>query len=224
MQAIATRQQARRADARDDAQRRSRTALVTIVLGAGLALAGVLAFLTLLIRTMRHPLDDLVVATRRMSSGDLTTRVDASGPQELQALGVAFNTMGADLETASRRVETQRQRLATTIQSLGDGLLICDNGDRITSMNPRASELVPGLRIGSSAHGFGSPLPRPATRWRARSRWRARATSRSRSPPRASPAPTAAPSGRCATSPSAHVWSRPRATSWRPRRTSCAAR
>jgi signal transduction histidine kinase/CheY-like chemotaxis protein/HAMP domain-containing protein len=159
VQQIAVRQQARREDARATAQHRSRTALVAIVLGAGLALGGVLAFLTLLIRTMRRPLDDLVAATRRMSSGDLSARVEAGGPKELEALGVAFNAMGADLANASARVESQRQRLATTIQSLGDGLVMCDNGDRVTSMNPRASELVPGLRIGSRAHGEDSPLP-----------------------------------------------------------------
>src|SRR6185295_17722932 len=136
-----------------------RTALVAIVLGAGLALGGVLTFLTLLIRTMRRPLDDLVAATRRMSSGDLGARVEAGGPKELEALGVAFNAMGADLANASASAESQRQRLATTIQSLGDGLIMCDNGDRVTSMNPRASELVPGLRPGAHAHGEGSPLP-----------------------------------------------------------------
>jgi len=156
---IAARQQARRESARATAQRRSRRALVAIVLGAGLALGGVLAFLTLLIRTMRRPLDDLVAATRRMSSGDLSARVEAGGPKELEALGVAFNAMGADLATASARVESQRQRLATTIQSLGDGLVMCDNDDRVTSMNPRASELVPGLHVGSPAHGHDSPLP-----------------------------------------------------------------
>jgi signal transduction histidine kinase len=159
VQQIAARQQVRREDARATARDRSRTALVAIVLGAGLALGGVLTFLTLLIRTMRRPLDDLVVATRRMSSGDLGARVEPGGPQEIEALGVAFNTMGADLANASARVESQRQRLATTIQSLGDGLIMCDNGDRVTSMNPRASELVPGLRVGERAHGEGSPLP-----------------------------------------------------------------
>ena len=101
---IAVRQQARREDARSRAQRRSRIALVTIVLGAGLALLGVLAFLTLLIRTMRRPLDDLVHATRRLSSGDLSARVQAGGPRELEALGIAFNAMGADLATAAARV------------------------------------------------------------------------------------------------------------------------
>jgi signal transduction histidine kinase len=159
VQRIAARQQARRTEAADAATSRSRTALLAIGLGAGLALVGVLAFLTLLIRTMRRPLDDLVVATRRLSSGDLGARVDAGGPKELEALGVAFNSMGADLATASARVETQRQRLATTIQSLGDGLVMCDHADRITSLNPRASELVPALRIGSPAHDPQSPLP-----------------------------------------------------------------
>jgi signal transduction histidine kinase len=159
VQRIAARQQARRTEASDAATSRSRTALLAIGLGAGLALVGVLAFLTLLIRTMRRPLDDLVVATRRLSSGDLGARVDAGGPKELEALGVAFNTMGADLATASARVETQRQRLATTIQSLGDGLVMCDHADRITSLNPRASELVPALRVGAPAHEAQSPLP-----------------------------------------------------------------
>lgn len=156
---LAARQQARRAEARDRAASRSRTALLAIVLGAGLALVGVLAFLTLLIRAMRRPLDELVHATQRMSSGDLEARVEPGGPEELAALGIAFNRMGADLATAAARVEGQREHLATTIQSLGDGLVICDHRDRITSLNPRASELVPGLRVGATAHGPGSPLP-----------------------------------------------------------------
>jgi signal transduction histidine kinase len=109
---------------------------------------------------MHRPLDDLVTATRRMASGDLSARVRAAGPTELEALGEAFNTMGQDLAEASARVETQRQRLATTIESLGDGLLIVDPGERITTMNPRARELAPGLQSGGPAHGPHSPLPR----------------------------------------------------------------
>jgi len=157
---LATRQGLRRDAAREHATGRSRSALLAIVFGAGLALVGVLAFLTVLIRAMRRPLDDLVGAARRMSSGDLGARVEAGGPKELEAVGLAFNAMGADLATAGERVEAQRQRLATTIQSLGDGLVICDDHGRVTSLNPRASELVPALRVGALAHGPESPLPR----------------------------------------------------------------
>ncbi|HEX4363457.1 MAG TPA: ATP-binding protein [Solirubrobacteraceae bacterium] len=156
---LSTRQQDRRESEQERARNRSHAAVLAIGFGAGLALVSVLAFLTLLIREMRRPLDDLVGATRRMSSGDLSARVEAGGPRELEAVGLAFNAMGADLAMASERLETQRQRLATTIQSLGDGLVMCDNDDRITSMNPRAGELVGTLRVGARAHGADSPLP-----------------------------------------------------------------
>ena len=159
---LALRQRARRADARETATSRSRTALLAIGLGGGLALVAVLAFLTVLIRTMRRPLDDLVDATRRMAAGDLAVRVTPAGPRELSALGDAFNVMGEDLAVAGRRIEAQRQRLATTIESLGDGLVICDGHNRVTTLNPRASRLVSGLSIGASAHGPQSPLPQLA--------------------------------------------------------------
>ncbi len=159
VQQLVPRQQALRIEARDDAAGRTRSALVAIGLGAGLALVAVLAFLTLLIRTMRRPLDDLVDATRRMAGGDLAVRVEAEGPAELATLGESFNVMSADLATAGARVESQRQRLATTIESLGDGLVICDARNVVVAMNPRAGELVAQLRTGEPAHGHRSPLP-----------------------------------------------------------------
>jgi signal transduction histidine kinase len=159
---LAARQGVRRGQARAQATHRSRSALIAIGLGAGLALVGVLAFLTLLIRTMRRPLDELVDATRRMAHGDLAVRVDAEGPTELATLGESFNVMSADLAAAGARVESQRQRLATTVESLGDGLVICDPNEVVTTMNPRARELVTQLRPGASAHGPQSPLPRLA--------------------------------------------------------------
>jgi len=159
---LATRQRVRRDEARATAASHSRTALVAIIAGAGLALVSVIAFLTLLIRTMRRPLDDLVDATRRMAAGDLAVRVEAAGPTELELLGTSFNKMGEDLVLASRRIEAQRQRLATTIESLGDGLVICDSSGRVTTMNPRATAMVSALRPGSSALSPNSPLPQLA--------------------------------------------------------------
>ena len=156
---LAARQVVRREDSRDEVTRRSRSAVIAIGLGAGLALVAVLAFLTLLIRTMRRPLDDLVGATKRMAAGDTSVRVEAEGPSELATLGESFNVMSADLAIAGARVESQRQRLATTVESLGDGLVICDAADVIVTMNPRAGALVSQLRPGARAHGPNSPLP-----------------------------------------------------------------
>jgi len=156
---LALRQGVRRETSRVDARSRTRSALIAIVLGAGLALIAVLAFITLMIRTMRRPLDDLVGATRRMAAGDREVRVDAGGPRELAMLGESFNLMSSDLADASARVESQRRRLATTMESLGDGLVICDSRDVVVTMNPRACQLVAQLGPGVGAHGPHSPLP-----------------------------------------------------------------
>ncbi len=157
---LGLRQVVRRDDARAEARQRTRRALAAIVLGAGLALVAALAFLTLLIQRMRRPLDELVGATHRMASGDLSVRVDVGGPRELAALGESFNAMSADRALAGARVESQRKRLQTTIESLGDGLVICDAAEVIVAMNPRARELVSQLRPGERAHAPMSPLPR----------------------------------------------------------------
>ena len=159
VRALGARQVVRRDDARSEAARRSRSALISIALGAGLALVAVLAFLTILIRTMRRPLDDLVGATQRMAAGDLAVRVETDGPRELATLGESFNHMSADLAAAGALVESQRRHLATTISSLGDGLVICDARDVVATMNPRARELVAELQPGAPAHGPRSPLP-----------------------------------------------------------------
>jgi len=156
---LALRQGVLREASRDDTRRRTRAAVIAIVLGAGLAFVAVLGLLTLLIRSMRRPLDELVDATHRMASGDREVRVEAGGPRELAALGESFNVMSADLALAGAQVESQRRRLATIIESLGDGLVICDAGDVVIANNPRATQLVSHLRVGAAAHAPASPLP-----------------------------------------------------------------
>ena len=59
-----------------------------------LALAGALALITVLVRSMRRPLDDLVQATHSLAEGKLEQRVNPSGPRELQDLAGAFNADG----------------------------------------------------------------------------------------------------------------------------------
>ena len=157
---LAARQRARRADARREARDKSRTALITAVGGGVLALFGAVTLIAALIGAIRRPLDDLVAATQRLAAGDLTERVEPSGPQELQELDSAFNTMAEQLEGAQGRIEAERTKLATTIESLGDALVVCDSTGIVATVNPRAQEMAPTLRPGARSHGEGSPLPR----------------------------------------------------------------
>ena len=54
--------------------------------------------------------------------------------------------MAEDLATAQNRIEQERRRLAVTIESLGDALIVTEPGSsEIAAVNPRATELVPEL-------------------------------------------------------------------------------
>jgi len=157
--ALSARQDARRREAREAASEDSRRATLTTAFTAGLALLGALGLVFLLVGGLRRPLDRLVVATRRLAEGDLDARVHPEGPAELQELSSAFNVMAADLDAARDRIEAARLRLAATIESLGDGLLICDGHGRVQQVNPRAGDLVPEIAPGQRLATDPGPLP-----------------------------------------------------------------
>jgi signal transduction histidine kinase/ActR/RegA family two-component response regulator len=157
--ALDARQRARRAAARDRAGADTRRAVLTISIAGGLALLAALVLATLLIGVLRRPLDQLVHATRRVAGGDLEPRLDPDGPRELRELGESFNAMATDLDSASRALEAERERLAVTVESLGDALVSCDADGVVTAVNPRAEELVGALQPGVRADDPASPLP-----------------------------------------------------------------
>ena len=156
---LSARQAERRAEARDEAHDDTRRSVVTAVAAGAAARIGAMGLIALLVAAMRRPLDQLVGATGRLAGGDLESRVDPSGPRELRDLGESFNAMAGELDTAQRRLAEERQRLAVTIESLGDGLIVCDADGTVSSVNPRAAELVPELVPGGVSQGPDSPLP-----------------------------------------------------------------
>jgi signal transduction histidine kinase/HAMP domain-containing protein len=157
---VQARQLARQSAARSRARSDSRRALTLVVIAGLLALAGALALITALVSSMRRPLDALVSATRELAAGHLDRRVEPSGPRELRDLGNAFNAMGDELASAQRKIEQERHRLAITIESLGDALLVTAPGaSTVATVNPRAAELVPELAVGDRVDAEGSPLP-----------------------------------------------------------------
>ncbi|MGI8749054.1 MAG: ATP-binding protein [Thermoleophilaceae bacterium] len=156
---LARRQRERRAGARDRARDDTRTAALTAGAAGLLAILGAIALVAFLTSTIRRPLSDLVEATRRLAAGDLAERVDPGGPRELVQLDGAFNEMAEGLEEAQIRLEAERAKLAVTIDSLGDALVVTDGEGVVTAANPRVAELVPMLSVGADAHAKASPLP-----------------------------------------------------------------
>src|SRR5439155_12869508 len=81
---VQSRQRARQAAARSRARSDSRRAVVLVAIAGALAVAAALVLISLLMRSLRRPLDELVEATRALAAGDLRQRVHPSGPRELR--------------------------------------------------------------------------------------------------------------------------------------------
>ncbi len=157
--ALAAHQQALRSGARDSAGHDSREALLLVAIAGALALAAVLALVAALVAALRRPLDELVAATASIAAGERSVRVRERGPRELRELARAFNAMADELQAAWRRIDGERERLAVTIESLGDGLVVCGPTLAVTKVNPRAQQLLPELTAGVQADAPPSPLP-----------------------------------------------------------------
>jgi signal transduction histidine kinase/DNA-binding response OmpR family regulator len=157
---LQARQRVRQTTASDHDRSQSRNAITVAIVAGVLALIAALILIAGLVRSMRHPLDELVGASGELASGRLERRVQPAGPRELRELGDAFNAMADDLTGAQRRIEDERRRLAVTIESLGDGLIVTEaESGLITTMNPRAAELVRELEPGGRVDAPPSPLP-----------------------------------------------------------------
>ncbi len=157
---LQVRQRVRQEEASARDRNKSRDAITIAIVAGVLALIAALVLIAGLVRSMRRPLDELVGASGELASGRLERRVQPGGPRELRELGLAFNAMADDLTSAQRRIEDERRRLAVTIESLGDGLIVTESeSSAIATMNPRAAELVRELAPGKSVDDPDSPLP-----------------------------------------------------------------
>ncbi len=82
--------------------------LILLVGVGGVAVGGA----ALIGRRLTRPIGELATAADRIRQGDLDIRVEASGSQEIMALGDAFNTMAEGLTKARNQIERQLAELA----------------------------------------------------------------------------------------------------------------
>lgn len=105
-----------------------------VMLGCGL---GVLLWIR---RQMLVPLENLAVASRKLGRGDLSTRVDPRGVEEIALTGTAFNQMADEIEqhigrlhdlsvARSRFVSSVSHELRTPITSMRGYLDLLEQGE-----------------------------------------------------------------------------------------------
>ena len=78
---LSARQEERRREARDEVDDDTHGSVITAIVFGLAALIGAIALISMLVASMRRPLDDLVGATGKLAEGDLDSRVEPSGPR-----------------------------------------------------------------------------------------------------------------------------------------------
>ena len=116
------------------------------------AAAGGILLMSLISRRLLAPVQTLSAAARRLGQGDLSQRVPAAGPSEIEDLGHAFNTMAENLQAA----EAQRRNLVADVahelrtplsniqgylEAVNDGLLEADQ-TTIGTLRQQTAHLV----------------------------------------------------------------------------------
>lgn len=113
--------------------------LMLLSIWLGLVFAGQLA----------GPISNLIKASERVRSGDLTARVDnVNTKDEIGTLGLSFNNMTAQLESqreeliqVNRLINERRQFMEAVLASASSGIIGVDGQGDIALVNPAAAKL-----------------------------------------------------------------------------------
>lgn len=95
------------------------------------------------------PIEKLAQATKEVSKGNLTVRVEDEASDELGTLIDSFNQMISDLSESQLHIaqktaelENRKQYIETVLQNITTGVITLDSDGRITTINPSAREML----------------------------------------------------------------------------------
>ena len=123
------------------AQAQTRLA-ATVLFAALLAALIALALAVLIARRTTQPLLELRSMAARLAGGDLNVQMPIPPDEEVAALAQDFNLMASRLRQLLAAIETERQRLATILATMADGILLLGQGELVTLVNHAAAHLL----------------------------------------------------------------------------------
>ncbi len=127
----------------------------TALFGVGftIALAVSVAVAALGAHVLTRPIRELTDAALAMSSGDLSVRAPTVGGRDLAKLGHTLNRFARALSGSLDDLRTERDRLASILDGMGEGVLVLDAEGRVLLANPALSAmtLVGADAVGKSA-------------------------------------------------------------------------
>jgi len=92
-------------------------------------------------RTMTRPIRRLTRASKGISAGKLGQKIAITSQDEIGQLAQAFNEMSANLKTTLDTMSAEKNRLASILTSMADGVILTDAGGDIILANRAAGAL-----------------------------------------------------------------------------------
>ncbi|HNP71310.1 MAG TPA: cache domain-containing protein [Kouleothrix sp.] len=127
--------------------------LLTLVLM--LAIIGLGIFIA---QQITRPLQELVSTAQAVSSGDLARRSKVAGSDEVGLLAQSFNNMTGHLLSLYRVVRAEASQRAAIVESITDGVVVCDSDGKIMLLN-RATRQLLSLADGQSEPEYFADMP-----------------------------------------------------------------
>jgi two-component system nitrogen regulation sensor histidine kinase NtrY len=102
-----------------------------------------------LAKAITVPIQDLALATNRITKGDLDTRIDIEADDEIGLLVKSFNQMTMDLkksktglEEANTSLDQRRKYMETVLRNVSAGVISVDGSGIITTINSAAEKML----------------------------------------------------------------------------------
>ena len=93
-------------------------------------------------KSLSNPLKELVLASKKLASGDFSTKVSFDRKDEVGELAESFNEMSEELKRVFDNLTLKQEELNSIISSLEEGLLVLDKNGKIILFNESFKRLV----------------------------------------------------------------------------------
>mgnify|MGYP001182239204 CR=1 FL=1 len=112
------------------------------VAGTLLALALTAILGVILANTITVPIKEITSRATAMAEGNFDQVLAVKGDDEIGQLGTAFNHMTFRLKEALTAIEEEKEKLASILANMSDGVIATDEAGKIIVVNRRATEML----------------------------------------------------------------------------------
>ncbi|MEK9134708.1 MAG: ATP-binding protein [Patescibacteria group bacterium] len=115
----------------------ARTTIQSIVLGIG-SLFFILLVLFFVFRSITNPIKKIITVCREISKGNLNAKIKVGSRNEIGELADTFNETIGNLRQSYIALKEEKDKTLSIITNFSDGLLVFDNENKLSLINPQA--------------------------------------------------------------------------------------